>query len=65
MRKFRLARHLSQMKLADKAGIHFTYLADAERGKRNIGIVNVVRITVALELSLERFFREVDSQLRS
>ena len=65
VRKFRHAAGHSQMKLADIAGIHFTYLADAERGKRNIGIVNAVRIAKALELPLEKFFKEVDAQLKS
>jgi len=63
LRKFRHAAGLSQMKLADRAGIHFTYLADAERGKRNIGLVNIVRIVAALGISLDRFFREVEVQL--
>ncbi len=64
VRKFRHAAGDSQMKLADKAGIHFTYLADAERGKRNIGIVNAVRIVRALGVPLEKFFKEVDAQLK-
>ena len=36
-----------QMKLAERAGIHFTYLADTERGERNIAVVNIVRIARA------------------
>ena len=64
MRKYRHAAGLSQMKLADHAGIHFTYLSDAERGERNVAIVNIVRIVCALDVPLREFFGEVDAQLR-
>ena len=47
----------------DAALMVLSYLADAERGKRNIGLVNVVRIAAALGVSLDRFFREVEVQL--
>ena len=63
LRKHRVAAGLSQMKLADKAGIHFTYLGDAERGRRNIALVNIVRIARALDLPLDVFFREVEAHL--
>ena len=65
IRKYRHAAGLSQIKLADRAGIHFTYLADTERGERNIAIVNIVRIVGALDLPLSEFFGEVEAQLRA
>ena len=64
IRKHRHAAGLSQIKLAERAGIHFTYLADTERGERNIAIVNIVRIVGALGLPLSEFFGEVEAQLR-
>ena len=65
IRKHRHATGLSQIKLAARAGIHFTYLADAERGERNVAIVNIVRIVCALDVPLSQFFGEVEAQLRA
>jgi len=64
LRKYRHAAGLSQIKLAERAGIHFTYLGDTERGERNIAIVNIVRIVNALDVPLGQFFGEVEAQLR-
>jgi len=63
LRKFRSASRLSQYKLADKIGIHFTYLGEVERGHRNIALVNIVRIARALDIPLDEFFAEVEAQL--
>jgi len=39
---------ISQEEAADRAGIHRTYLADVERGSRNLGLKNVVGIARGL-----------------
>jgi transcriptional regulator with XRE-family HTH domain len=39
---------MSQEELADRAGIHRTYLGGVERGERNVGLLNVLRIARAL-----------------
>jgi transcriptional regulator with XRE-family HTH domain len=39
---------MSQEELATRAGIHRTYLGGAERGERNIGLLNLLRIARAL-----------------
>ena len=64
IRKHRLAAGLSQIKLADRAGIHFTYLADTERGERNMAIVNIVRLSQALDVPLNELFRTVEKELK-
>jgi transcriptional regulator with XRE-family HTH domain len=51
---------LTQEELAEKAGIHRTYLADIERGKRNLALINIERLAAALSLSLSELFREVE-----
>ncbi len=48
---------ISQEELADKAEIHRTYIASLEVGKRNISIVTLEKIVIALEVSLSEFFR--------
>ncbi len=47
---------ITQEELADKAGIHRTYIASLEVGKRNISIVTLEKIVFALEISLSEFF---------
>ena len=47
---------LSQEKLAEQANLHRTYLADVERGERNVSLENIVALIRALELSLSEFF---------
>lgn len=39
---------LSQENLADRVGMHRTYLGGVERGERNIGLLNLLRIARAL-----------------
>ena len=47
---------ISQEELADKAGIHRTYIASLEVGKRNVFVVTLEKIVIALEVSLSEFF---------
>jgi transcriptional regulator with XRE-family HTH domain len=51
---------LTQEDLADKAGIHRTYLSDVERGSRNVSLVNIERIGIALSLTLAELFGLVE-----
>ncbi len=51
---------LTQEDLAEKAGIHRTYLSDVERGSRNLSLVNVERLAVALSLKIWELFQRVD-----
>lgn len=43
---------ISQEELADRAGLHRTYIGGVERGERNLGLLNVLRIARALGVSL-------------
>lgn len=58
-KRIKYLRHklgISQEELADKAEIHRTYIASLEVGKRNISIVTLEKIVVALEVSMSEFF---------
>jgi transcriptional regulator with XRE-family HTH domain len=48
IRKLRHDRGLSQEALAERAGIHRTYLGSIEREERNVAIDNICRIAWAL-----------------
>jgi transcriptional regulator with XRE-family HTH domain len=51
---------LTQEDLADKAGIHRTYLSDIERGARNPSLVSIERVADGLALTLSDLFRRVE-----
>jgi transcriptional regulator with XRE-family HTH domain len=52
IRKRRKAKNLTQASLAQLAGLHRTFIADVERGARNISIMTLVRIATALNTSV-------------
>ena len=53
---------LTQEEFADKAGVHRTYLSDIERGSRNVALINIERIAVALALKISELFRLVETK---
>ena len=48
MRRCRKAKGYSQESLAEKAGLHRTYVGAIERGERNITILSLEKIAKAL-----------------
>lgn len=52
VRDLRIAQGMSQETLAQKSGLHRTYIGGIERGERNISLINIEKIAKALELSL-------------
>lgn len=47
---------ISQEELADMAGLDRTYITSVECGRRNISIVNIEKLAIALKVSLKDFF---------
>lgn len=47
---------LTQEELAEKSGLHPTYVGSVERGERNISLENIVTISKALECSPKDLF---------
>ena len=60
IRNLRLKKNLSQEDLADKCGLHRTYIGILERGEKNMTIETAFRVTQALNISLTDFFAEVE-----
>jgi XRE family transcriptional regulator, regulator of sulfur utilization len=59
--KNRQARRFSQEALAERADLNRTYLSDIERGVRNPGIRNVIRLAKALGIKTAKLLQGVDA----
>ena len=56
IRQLRKELLLSQESLAFKSGLDRTYIASVENGKRNLSIMSLEKIIVALDCSVAEFF---------
>ncbi len=52
----RLKQGLSQEELAEKAGVHRTYIGMIERAEKNITLKNIEKISLALKIKLSDLF---------
>ena len=52
IRLLRKEKGLSQEDLAFKCGLDRTYIGGVERGERNVGLINIIRIANALDLDI-------------
>ncbi|MFN8017466.1 MAG: helix-turn-helix transcriptional regulator [Acidimicrobiales bacterium] len=48
LRTLRQAAGLTQEQVAEAAGLHWTYVSQIERGTRNLGYRNIVRLAEAV-----------------
>ncbi len=58
IKRLRREQGISQEALADKAGLHRTYIGAVERGERNITLLNANRIAEALDVKLSDCLKE-------
>ena len=59
LRGLRLRLGLTQVELAERLGIDRSYLADIERGNRNVSLVNLELIAKGFNLTLSRLLAGV------
>ncbi len=59
IRELRAAKGLSQEKLAELANIHWSYISQLERGKRNPTILCLEKIAKAFGISLSELLEHV------
>jgi len=56
IKDFRKKQDLSQDKLAKLSGLDRTYINSVENGRRNISIVNLEKIAIALNVKITKIF---------
>ena len=56
MRRLRSKHAWSQETLAERAGLHRTYVGDIERGARNVALRNIEKLAAALEFTVRELF---------
>jgi transcriptional regulator with XRE-family HTH domain len=64
LRKLRENKNLSQEKLAELAGVHRTYIGMIERGEKNLTLLNLGKLSTALNLSIAELLKGIDNPAR-
>lgn len=57
VKSYRKAKGLSQENLAFKSGLHRTYIGMIERAEKNITLLNIEKISKALDVTIEELFK--------
>ena len=61
IRSYRLQSGLNQEGLAEKCGLHPTYIGQIERGEKNATLESISKIAGGLNLSLSKLFENISS----
>ncbi|MDE5993978.1 MAG: helix-turn-helix domain-containing protein [Oscillospiraceae bacterium] len=65
IRNYRTQKKLSQEELAEKCGLHPTYIGQVERGEKNATIESISKIACGLSVSLSTLFENIESSVIS
>ena len=64
LKRLRTSAGLSQEELADRAGLHRTYISSIERAQRNVSLENIFQIAEALGTTPAELLRPIPNGLR-
>ena len=59
LRSYRNQKGWSQEELAERAGVHPTYIGQLERGEKNATLDSISKVAVALNISLSQLFENI------
>lgn len=60
VRNWRGRLGISQEELAERAGLHHTYVCDVERGARNVSLLSIERLARALQISASTLLSQLN-----
>jgi transcriptional regulator with XRE-family HTH domain len=60
IKELRETAKMSQKDLAYTADLDRSYIASIENGQRNVSIVNIEKIAIALNVTLKEFFNDAE-----
>jgi len=60
VKRHRKQRGISQEQLAHLSGLDRSYVGGVERGERNISLLNILKISKALEVPLDYLFKDTN-----
>ena len=61
IRNYRMGQKMSQEELAEKCGLHPTYIGQVERGEKNATLESISRITAGLSVTMSTLFEKIES----
>lgn len=64
-RRLRLRRKLTQEQLAELSFLHPNYIGGIERGERNLSLINIVRLSRALQCRIGDLFAGISTSEKS
>lgn len=59
IRNYRNQLHISQEELAERCGLHPTYIGQLERGEKNATLESIEKVASGLTISLDRLFENI------
>lgn len=59
IRAERTAKKMTQEELAERAGLHPTYIGQVERGEKNLTVASLEKIVEGLEISFSDLFENI------
>ena len=59
LKRFRTSTGLSQEELADRAGLHRTYISSVEHAKRNVSLENIFQLAVGLKVDPQELLKPI------
>lgn len=62
IRNYRTNQHMSQEALAEKCGLHPTYIGQLERGEKNATLESIGKIADGLSIPLSRLLENIGSE---
>ena len=64
LKSLRVNKKLTQEKLATLSSLHPTYVSQAERGKRNVTLVSLYKISKGLDCTMSELVDDIDRNVK-